>query len=76
MLTWLRPKSPLEAAEKVWAESRTRDRRNTITLPSGSTETETYEDVVTGHRTVENGTIHAAGGGVQTWTSVAVKQGL
>ncbi len=47
----------------------------TITLPNASSESETYQDVVTGKKTIENGTLDEAGGGVETWTSVAVKHG-
>jgi hypothetical protein len=47
----------------------------TITLPNGSTETETQNVVVTGRKTVVNGTIHDADGGVQTWTADKLKKG-
>lgn len=47
----------------------------TITLPNGSTESETYQDVITGHKTNETGSIDEANGGVETWTSVIVRHG-
>ena len=47
----------------------------TITLPNGSTETQTYTEVITGHKTVVNGTTHEANGGIQTWTAVKIKIG-
>jgi hypothetical protein len=47
----------------------------TITLPNGSTETETYHEVITGHKTVVTGALQDAGGGVQTWTAVKRKFG-
>jgi hypothetical protein len=47
----------------------------TITLPNGSTESETYQDVITGNTTNETGSIDEANGGVETWTSVIVRHG-
>lgn len=47
----------------------------TITLPDGSTETQTYNEVITGHKTVVNGTTHKANGGIQSWTAVKIKIG-
>ena len=47
----------------------------TITLPDGSTESETYQDVITGHTTNQTGSIDEANGGVETWTSVIVRHG-
>jgi hypothetical protein len=47
----------------------------TITLPNGSTETQTYSEVITGHRTVVNGTTHEASGGIETWTAVKINTG-
>jgi hypothetical protein len=47
----------------------------TITLPSGSTETETENVVITGRKTVISGTINEAGGGVETWTTDKVRNG-
>ena len=46
-----------------------------ITLPNGSTETQTYHEVITGRKTVVNGTTQEANGGVETWTSVKIKIG-
>ncbi len=47
----------------------------TITLPNGSTETQTYNEIITGHKTVVNGTTYEANGGVETWTAVRIKIG-
>lgn len=47
----------------------------TITLPNGSTETQTYTEVITGHKTVVNGTTHEPDGGIETWTAVKLKIG-
>ncbi len=47
----------------------------TITLPNGTTETQTYTEVITGHKTVVNGKTHEANGGIETWTAVKIKIG-
>jgi hypothetical protein len=47
----------------------------TITLPNGTTETQTYTDVITGRKTMVNGTTHEANGGIETWTAVKIKSG-
>ena len=47
----------------------------TITLPNGSTESETYQVVIAGNRTVVTGTLDEANGGVETWTADKVKHG-
>jgi hypothetical protein len=47
----------------------------TTTLPDGSTETETENEVIEGHKTIINATIHEANGGVETWTSSSIKTG-
>jgi hypothetical protein len=47
----------------------------TITLPDGSTESETYHVVITGNKTVVTGTLDEADGGVETWTADKVKHG-
>ncbi len=47
----------------------------TIPLPNGTTETQTYQEVINGNQTVVNGTTHEANGGIETWTSVKIKTG-
>jgi hypothetical protein len=47
----------------------------TTTLPGGSIQTETENEVIDGPKTVVNATIHEAGGGVETWMSVNIKRG-
>ena len=47
----------------------------TTTLPNGSIQSQTYHEVITGNKTVLNGTINEATGGVETWTSVKIKNG-
>ena len=47
----------------------------TITLPNGSIETQTYTEVITGRKTVVNGTTHEANGGIETWTAIKIKIG-
>jgi hypothetical protein len=47
----------------------------TITLPNGSTESESYREIITGPKTVVTGTIDEAAGGVETWMSVKLKRG-
>ena len=47
----------------------------TTTLPNGSIQTETENDVITGDKTVINATIHEADGGIETWTAVSIKHG-
>ena len=47
----------------------------TVTLPNGSTETETYNEVIAGRKTTVVGTIHEADGDVETWTSVKTRTG-
>ena len=47
----------------------------TISLPNGTTETQTYTEVITGRKTVVNGTTHEANGGIQTWTADKIKTG-
>jgi hypothetical protein len=46
----------------------------TITLPDGSTETETYHEIVTGNKTVVTGTLDKAAG-IETWKSIKIKHG-
>ena len=45
------------------------------TMPDGSIQTETENEVIDGPKTVINATIHEANGGVETWTSVNIKHG-
>ena len=47
----------------------------TTTLPNGSIQTETENDVITGDKTAINGTIHEADGGIETFTAVSIKHG-
>ena len=47
----------------------------TTTLPNGSTSTETETELITGPKTVVNGTINEASGGVEIWTAVKIKTG-
>jgi hypothetical protein len=47
----------------------------TTTLPNGSIQTQTIHEVITGDKTIQNGTINEPGGGIETWTSVGVKRG-
>jgi hypothetical protein len=47
----------------------------TITLPNGSTEAETYHEVITGNKTVFAGRINEAGGGTENWSTVKIKHG-
>jgi hypothetical protein len=47
----------------------------TTTLPDGTIETETENEVITGPKTVESATIHEANGNVENWTSVRIKHG-
>jgi hypothetical protein len=47
----------------------------TTTLPNGSIQTETENEVITGDKTVINATIHEADGGIETWTAISVKHG-
>jgi hypothetical protein len=47
----------------------------TITLPDGSTESETYQVVITGKKTVVTGSLDEAAGGNETWTAVKIKHG-
>jgi hypothetical protein len=47
----------------------------TITLPNGSTESETYHEVITGNKTVISGTLDEATG-VETWKSTKLKHGI
>jgi hypothetical protein len=47
----------------------------TITLPDGSTESETYQVVFSGNKTTITGTLDEAGGGVETWNRVGVWHG-
>jgi hypothetical protein len=47
----------------------------TTTLPNGGVQTEMDNEVITGHKTVINATVHEANGSVETWTSVNVRHG-
>jgi hypothetical protein len=47
----------------------------TTTMPDGAIQTETEHEVIVGHKTTIDGTIHEADGGVETWTSVNIKHG-
>jgi hypothetical protein len=47
----------------------------TTTLPNGGVQTEIDNEVITGHKTVINATLHEANGGIEIWTSVNVRHG-
>jgi hypothetical protein len=47
----------------------------TTTLPDGEIQTETDNVVITGAKTVTNGTIDEAGGGVETFTEASIRKG-
>jgi hypothetical protein len=47
----------------------------TTTLPDGATQTETETEVITGPKTVINGTIDEASGGVETFSAVNIRKG-
>ncbi len=54
---------------------RTNTQTITTTLPNGSIQTETQNDVITGNKTAISGTIHEANGGIEAFTAVSIKHG-